>query len=132
MNESNQYDHITVYYSLWGEEFFPSKLNISGEVEIVDANDPGDLGNIGKYKAKPTPNGSCQVQCKLKSQNNIIYMAKHLKEHLDELKNANASDIVYWIIWRGIQGNMEFDVDELTALADMKIPVAMDYIQMEN
>ena len=132
MNESNEYDHITVYYSLWGEEFYPSMLDISGDVEVVDANDPGDIGIIGKYKNKPIPYGSCQVKCTMKSQNNIIYMAKHLKKHLSAFKKANASDIVYWIIWRGIQGNMEFNVLELAALADMGIPVAMNYIQMDN
>jgi hypothetical protein len=128
----SEYNPITVYYSLWGEEFYPSKLHLDGDIEIVDSNDPEEIGDIGKYRDKPLPYGACKVECTLNNTNNIIYMAKHLKNHHNLLMEANASDIVYWIIWRGIQGNMEFDVNELSALAEMKIPVAMDYIQIED
>ena len=52
MNEP-EYEPVTVYYSLRGEKFHPSKLQLDGGVEIVKANDPGHIGSTGRYRGKP-------------------------------------------------------------------------------
>ena len=78
------------------------------------------------------PYGTCEVKCTLVGGTQIVYLASHLKRYLPLYKKSRATDIVFWIMWRGLQGNMEFTVQELRKLADMKIPVAMDYIHMET
>ena len=101
-------------------------------MEVADANDPGDLGRIGKYRGKPTPYGACDIRCTIKGRRKIAYLATHLKKHLASYRKQHATHIVYWILWRGTQGNMELRVPELTRLAAMRIPVAMDYIHMDD
>jgi hypothetical protein len=131
---SNQpgYECVDVYYGLQGTRLIPSQLCLPGKVEIVNANDPGDIGQTGKYKGKPIPYGVCNIHCTARIPDRISYLAKHLTKHQAQLKAAHATSIVYWILWRGIQGNMELTVNELARLAEMKVPVAMDYIQMED
>lgn len=123
---------VEAHYSLWGERFFPSRIKVSGNVEIINAIDPGDIGKIGKYRGKPTPYGSCDVRCTRMDRSQIVYLAAHLKRHLALYRKHEATDIVFWIIWTGVQGNMEFTVQELRKLADMRIPVAMDYIHSKT
>ena len=128
----DDYEYQDVYYSLWGKRFCPSRLRITGKVDIVGATDPGDIGQIGKYTGKPKPYGACQVRCTVRGRNKIAYLARHLTRHLAHYKAEHATHIVYWILWRGVQGNMELTVNELARLAEMKVPVAMDYIQMKH
>jgi hypothetical protein len=130
MNED--YERVEVYYSLWGKRFIPSRLRLAGRVQIVDINDPGDIGKTGRYRGKPTPYGACQVRCTIKGPKQIAYLARHLTKHRTHLRAQHVSDIVYWILWRGVQGNMELSVGELARLAETKVPVAMDYIYMEE
>ena len=127
-----QYEREEVHCALWGERFFPSRLHLTGHVEVADANDPGDIGVLGKYRGKPTPYGSCAVRCTIKGRKKIAYLATHLKRHLAVYRKHGATSIVYWILWRGTQGNMELTVQELKKLADMKVALAMDYIHMET
>lgn len=129
---SEGYGPVEVYCSLWGKHFFPSRLKVFGKVEIINANDPGDIGQTGMFRGKPMPYGTCEVKCTLVGGTQIVYLASHLKRYLPLYKKSRATDIVFWIMWRGLQGNMEFTVQELRKLADMKIPVAMDYIHMET
>ena len=128
----NDYEREDVHYSLWGKRFFPSRLRVSGHVQITGANDPGDIGETGRYRGKPTPYGACEVRCTVKGRKKIAYLARHLTKHLAHYRAQHASDVVYWILWRGTQGNMELTVNELARLAETRVPVAMDYIHMEE
>ena len=126
------YERAEVWYALWGERFFPSRLRISGKVKIVRPNDPGDIGTTGRYRGKPIPYGSCDVECTIQGRRKIAYLAEHLVKYRNHYKTQRASDIVYWILWRGTQGNMELSANELAKLAETKAGVAMDYILMEE
>lgn len=126
------YEFEDVSYTLWGNDFYPSRLRISGKVEITEASDPGEMTRIAKLQGKPTSYGACEIRCTVMGQKKIAYLARHLTKHLSYYRAQHATDIVYWILWRGIQGNMELTVNELARLAEMKVPVAMDYIHMET
>jgi hypothetical protein len=130
--QTKDYEREDVWCALWGNRFIPSQLRVSGQIEIADANDPGDIGTLGRYRGEPTPYGSCNVRCTIRGRKKIGYLATHLRRNLARYRRHGATSIVYWILWRGIQGNMELTVQELRKLADMKVAVAMDYIQMET
>lgn len=49
---------IEVQCRLQGKYFYPSRLNLKN---IQRANDPGEIGDIGKYNGKPRPYGSCTI-----------------------------------------------------------------------
>jgi|ERR1051325_3311361 hypothetical protein len=127
-----KYEREEVWYSLWGEKFFPSRLRIGGKMRIVRANDPGDIGTRGRYRGKPTPYGSCNVECTIKGRRKIAYLARHLAKHRTRYRAQHVSDMVFWILWRGVQGNMELSASEVARLAETKAPVAMDYILMKE
>jgi hypothetical protein len=126
------YEYEDVYYILRGKNFHPSRLHVSGRVEITDANDPGDMTRIAKLRGKPTDYGACIVRCTISGRRKIAYLSRHLTKNISSYKAQHATHIVFWILWRGIQGNMELTVNELAKLAEMKVPVAMDYIYMET
>jgi hypothetical protein len=126
------YEREEVWYSVWGEKFFPSRLRLRGKVRIVRANDPGDIAVTGRYRGKPTPYGSCNVECTIKGRGKIAYLARHLAKHRRYYTVQHVSHIVFWILWRGVQGNTELSVNEVARLAETKVPVAMDYMLMEE
>jgi len=129
---NGEYEREEVRYSLWGKKFIPSRLKVSGKVRIVRANDPGDIGTTGRYRGKPTPYGSCDLECTIRGRGKIAYLAGHLAKNRIRYKALRVSDIVYWILWRGVQGNMELSVNEVAKLARTGVPVAMDYMFMEE
>jgi len=130
--DEGNYERVDVYYSLWGARFSPSRLRIAGKVQITDANDSGDIGKTGRFIGKPRPYGACEVRCTIKGRMKIAYLARHLAKHLAYYKARHASRVVYWILWRGVQGNMELRPNELARLAETKVSVAMNYIHMEE
>ena len=68
----------------------------------------------------------------MKGQSTIAYLARHLSKNLAKYKAGHATDVVYWIHWHGVQGNMELTANELGRLVEIKVPVAMDYIQTKH
>jgi hypothetical protein len=121
-----------VWCSLWGDKFVPSRLRIGGQVRIVHANDPGDIGTMGRYRGKPRPYGLCDVECTVKGRGKISYLARHLAKRRRYYLARHASHVVYSILWRGVQGNMEFSAKELANLAKTRVAVAMDYMFTEE
>jgi len=129
---TGDYEREDVYYSLWGEKFFPSRLRVDGKVQITDASDPGETGTTGRYRGRSMPYGACRVRCTIKGRRKIGYLARHLTKRLPYYRARHASYVVYWILWRGVQGNMELSVNEVARLAETRVPLAMDYIQMDE
>jgi len=115
------------YISLRGPRFYPSRLEICGAVEVTKAKDPGTIASQGKYRGKKKPYGACEIR-RTKPGRNIAPLADHLRRNSSRYKAAGATDIVFWILWRGLQGNTELTVRELAALAAARVPLAMDYI----
>lgn len=119
------------FIALWGRRFYPSRLRLRGAVQVVNANDPGAIGTIGRYRRQKLPFGSCRIRC-AKAGRNIAFLAEHLRRHSGRYKKAGATSIVFWILWRGSQGNTELTARELSRLAATRVPLAMDYIFEEE
>jgi len=116
---------------LFGENFFPSRLGLQN---MRQANDPGDLGQIGKYKGLPRPYGSCCITTpeEIALTNRVEWLADFTDKNKHAFIDAGATEIVFWIYWEGIQGNMELTPKELKKLAKLEIPLAMHYLQIEG
>lgn len=115
---------------LTGQEFRPSMLpDKISDIQLRNAIDPGDLGTLGRYKDKPLPYGSCIVvtPTEVKPEKRIEWIADYVKKHKQIFIDSGATDFHIQITWTGIQGNMEFNVKELEKLADLKVPVNMNY-----
>ena len=114
---------------LWGENLSPKLLNQIADIEMRLVNEPGEKGETGRYKGQKYPYGSCNIITPEKIVNNRIeWMAKFIYKHKDEFKKAGATDITFWIYWYGLQGNMEFTIEEINEISNTKIPLCIDYI----
>jgi len=116
---------------LYGERFYPSRLSFSN---IRNANDPGDIGELGRYRGKPKPYGSCCIMTppEIGAEHRIEWMADFMEENKEGFAKAGATEITFWIYWEGVQGNMEFTPQELQKIAKLKIPLCINYLQIEE
>ncbi len=114
---------------LWGENFSPKLLNHIADIEMKNFNEPGDIGRRGKYKGKKTPYGSCSIITpKMFVNDRIGWMAKYINNHKEEFKKAGATEIILWIFWYGVQGNMDFTIEQINEISKAKVPLFIDYI----
>ena len=120
-----------VYVLIWGRRFYPSRLRLRGAVEVTKATEPGTIGTRGKYCGQKKPYGACHIRS-TKPGRNIVALADHLRRNTSRYRAAGATEIVFCIVWRGIQGNTELTVRELAALSAAGVPLAMDYILFEE
>ena len=97
-------------------------------LRLVD--EPGENKKAGKYKDKPLPYGACCVCTPddIPNPRRIEWMADYINTNKKSFIEAGATDIIFWIYWYGIQGNMEFTPTELAKIADLNIPLCVDYI----
>ncbi len=116
---------------IWGKDFHPSCLGTINNIQMHLVNEPGEIGSLGKYKDKPLPYGACCV-CTPDSipiPRRITWMADFIKANKKKFMDAGATDITFWIYWYGTQSNMEFTPTELSKIAELNIPLCIDYIQ---
>ena len=118
---------------LWGESFSPNLLRTISNISLSNAIERGESGRLGRYKNKPTPYGTCHL-CVPDgvAADPIEWLADFVIEHKGEFERVGATNIVFWIVWFGNQGNMELSVSQLSKLSAMQIPVSMDYVFVED
>ncbi|MCG8685232.1 MAG: hypothetical protein MI892_10175 [Desulfobacterales bacterium] len=116
---------------LWGEDFQPADLAAIENIQLHRVNEPGKIGTIGKYKGVPLPYGSCRVCTPeyIPVFDRISWMADFIKINKRTFAKVGATEIIFWIYWHGVQGNMEFTPVELEKIAKLKIALCIDYIQ---
>jgi len=117
---------------LWGENFSPGKLKQAiPSIQMRQVTEPGAIQTRGKFRGQPAPYGACCIETpeEVSTDQRIEWMADFIASYCAVFKGAGASDIVYWLYWTGVQGNMEFNPRELKKIADLEIPLCIDYIQ---
>ena len=117
---------------IWGEDFNPSCVHGLAGVIVRNLNTRGETATTGPHKSKPISDGACILAAPphIPVSDRIGWMADFIGKHIESFRKAGATDIVYWIYWKGIQGNMEFTVAELKKISALGIPLCIDYIQM--
>lgn len=119
---------------LWGEEFSPKLLHSIENIQFRGENELGEIMTRGKYKGQPIPYGSCQlvVPNYVDIKDSIFWMSEFIFLHKPKFEEAGATDIVFWLYWRGMQGNMSFTPKELRMIAKTNVPFCVDYIFEKN
>jgi hypothetical protein len=133
-SQAKEYEWQEAWYTISGSKFYPSRLHFRGKVAMIRSNDPGELVQRGLNKNRfvLSPFGHCSVKCTIKGRGKIAYLADHLHKNRPKLRKHHGGRVVFWILFRGVQGNMEFTVQELAKLAKIKVPLAIDYVQMDS
>src|SRR5258708_879161 len=104
---------------LWGEFFSPKQLHSIENVEFRGENELGEIMTRGRYKGRTSPYGSCEliVPGYVELRDRIMWMAEFIFMHKPKFEEAGATDIMFWIYWSGIQGNMAFTSREIKMIA---------------
>ncbi len=115
-----------------GKSFSPMKLKrVIEDVDFRSTIEPGQIQAKGKWKGKASPYGSCVIRTPTAIENHlrIVWMADFIFAYKDAFYEAGASEVVYWLYWTGLQGNIELTAAELTKLSALELPLCIDYIQ---
>lgn len=132
-NEDAWQESRKVECSLWGESLSPDLLRGIPDIQFRTANEANEIAKSGRYRGKVRPFGTCRLSTPDSvTENKVEWMADFVAAHKEKFEAAGATRIVFWIYWYGSQGNMELSVVELEKLALLEIPLAMDYIFVEE
>lgn len=115
---------------LYGEKFSPKLLKEIPNIKFGYIIECNDIGERGRFKNTKIPYGACSIKTPDNIElNRIEWMAEFVVKNKPEFKKAGATDITLWIYWEGIQGNMEFTVNELNKISETGVPLCIDYIK---
>ena len=116
---------------LSGDNFDPTDLKEKKrDIKIEKIIATGEIGTRGPYKGKPTPYGLCKITTPddILPEDRIKWMTVLISRHIKTCRATGATDIEFSIHWTGRQGNMEFTSEELKGIADLGIPLTIDYV----
>ena len=116
---------------LSGDNFDPTDLiKKIPDIKIEKIRATGEIGTRGRYKDKPMPYGHCKITTpdNIPTADRIKWMTTLIARHLKTFRTSGATDIELSIYWTGVQGNMEFTTDQLKDIADLGIPLTIDYV----
>lgn len=120
---------------LSGDSFDPSDLiRILPELGIEKRIASGEIGTRGRYKGQPSPYGLGTIRTpdSIPVKERIKWLTAIISQHIETFRANGATDIEFNIHWSGLQGNMEFSAEELKGIADLGIPLTMDYMVQEG
>ncbi len=116
---------------LYGEQFSPKKMIEESifAINIDEVIEPGQIGTYGRYKGIQSPFGACTIKIPdgVSNSQRIEWMTELISRQIGNFRRHGATDIVFHIEWRGLQGNMEFTPLELKKLAALQIPLSITY-----
>lgn len=116
---------------LSGDNFNPLNIiNILPNIKIEKMIGAGEIATIGRYKGKPCAYGLCKISTpdNVAPEERIKWMTTLISNHLGIFRENGVTDIELSILWKGYQGSIEFTHDELKAIADLGIPLTIDYL----
>jgi len=115
---------------LSGDNFNPSHLiDKLTDVTIEKIIGTGEISNRGRYKLQPSPYGLCQIwtPSNVPMPDRIKWMTTLISQHSESFRSSGVTDIELNILWTGRQGNMEFTHEELVGIAELGIPLTINY-----
>ena len=93
--------------------------------ELVDAHDPGTIGEAGIYRGKPIPYGSATIQVSTKAEedwSHLDYLLTVMEGCIDDLRKCGAEEVyLSCSLFHDGQCNFAFSKDQLTRLAALQV-----------
>lgn len=122
----NLLNHIALY---GGEFLNVLELEKQSTAPLAAKTIRGQISDKGRHRGRPYPYGACNIVTppEISLESKIEWLAEYVAHNIDNFKKCGAEDIVFWIVWRGAQGNMELSTNELQKIASLNIPMAMNY-----
>ncbi|HEY4415377.1 MAG TPA: hypothetical protein VGO57_06765 [Verrucomicrobiae bacterium] len=111
-----------------GDDFRPSLV----DAPFSEAEDPGTIGKLGRYRGVPTPYGSANFDVPETEPNGIRYLYKLAFPWLPALRAAGATDFDIHITYHyDVQCALAFGEDEMKLLAEFGCAVSIDCCREE-
>lgn len=116
---------IRASFSVAGKKFSPSCFLKMSSVKLVDANEPGDIGTRGRYKGKPTPDGSATIEVSDKAEEDwsrFDELLTAVESCLNALHEAGAEHMFLSVsLFHDGQCNFAFSKDQLRRIAALSV-----------
>jgi len=121
---------IIVYILLFGENILLKDLNIDENISILDINDV-DLKRINEKEIFKKESEDCyyiELPKDVEYDKEIEWMADFVYKYKTNFYKVGVEDIIFTIVWKGLQGNMYFKANEIEKLAKLDIDIDITYI----
>jgi hypothetical protein len=111
--------------SVAGEKFSPTAFTKISSVKLVRTNEPGDIGNKGRYRRKPKPYGSASIEISNKTKG-WSHLLTVMESCIDALRETGAEDITLSIgLFYDGQCNFELSKKDLKRIAALNIEMSI-------
>ena len=119
---------ISPSLDLWGELFSPREATSATGLVLCDANEPGELGTVGRYRGIPVPYGAASLEppATVAAADRLGWLLAAATPHVDTLRGQGAE------LWRlhldvryQAQCNLEFSPEEVAAVAALRVPLTV-------
>ena len=117
-------DELRLSVLLRGANFSPIEAEDVTGLRLSDKLECGEISPIGRYRDKPVPYGTAQLQVpdEIPYDDRLIWIVKALEENLKKLYDCGAEETqIYAGYFYKDQCNFGFSKDELSAIAELNI-----------
>ena len=108
-----------------GTTFSPSEAKRRTELPLVRTNEPGETGERGRYKNKPTPFGGASLDApdETPDEAKLAHLLDSVLPHAGTLRQLGVEEMVVYVgyFWRD-QCNLSFQPEDLSRLAALGVP----------
>jgi len=119
---------MSVRCLIQGNNFSPSKAEKIAGVIFSDMNEPGAIGNAGRYRGIAIPYGSATLESVVSDNqlDNLDALLNKLKCSIVKFREAGADDVtLHCDVFYEDQCNIEFSAAQITCLSKMEIAVTI-------
>jgi len=120
--------NIYQYCILQGDYFSPSLAEAKTGITFSKKNEPGDVGNVGRYRGKSIPYGSAEIIAlnEKGNEDSIDFIVNILDKYCEVFRLCGADNIVlHFVISYIDQCDFEFSPEFINKLAKLKIVFAI-------
>lgn len=121
--------------SIVGEKFSPMAFSKISGVKLIDPNEPGDIGKIGRYKGMPMPYGSASIEVSDKAEEDWSHfddLLSVVEGCIEVLRETGAEDISLFIsLFHDGQCNFAFTKEQLKRIAVLEVEVPISCYSQE-
>ena len=127
---------LEVLVYCFGAGFRPEELQNTISFKQTVLASTGENSKYGKYKGKPSSYGHCYFEIdSCYNEEEKIEKAVELISFLRNTENntnLNIEKIDIHLFFSGIQGNMDISSKGIQKLAELNLPIIMNYIQTKD
>ena len=108
----------------WGEQFSPKKAEAVTGLALSRKNEPGDIGDTGRYRGQPIPYGAASLETPetIGVSRRLTWLLECVAPHVETLRRLGA-ELVRLHVEVRYQGqcNLEFSPGEVAGIAALRV-----------